>query len=51
MLERVLGQQQALYAVLMENKEKHVRFLLLDAGKWGVIKSLNSILKPFSDAT
>ena len=31
MLERVLEQQQALYAVLMENKEKHVRALLPDA--------------------
>jgi len=37
MLERVLEQQQALYAVLMEKKEKHVRALLPDAGEWGVI--------------
>lgn len=51
MLERVLEQQQALYAVLMENKEKHVRALLPDAGEWGVIEDLISILKPFSDAT
>ena len=51
MLERVLEQQQALYAVLMENKEKHVRALLPDAAEWGVIKDLISILKPFSDAT
>ena len=28
MLERVLEQQQALYAVLMQNKEKHARALL-----------------------
>ena len=51
MLERVLEQRQALYAVLLENKEKHVRALLPDAGEWGVIKDLISILKPFSDAT
>ena len=51
MLERVLEQRQALYAVLLENKEKHVRALLPDAGEWGVIEDLISILKPFSDAT
>ena len=51
MLERVLEQQQALYAVLMENKEKHLRALLPDAGEWGVIEDLISILKPFSDTT
>ena len=51
MLERVLEQQPALYAVLMENKEKHARVLLLDAGEWGVIEDLISILKLFSDAT
>ena len=51
MLERVLEQRQTLYAVLLENKEKHVRALLPDAGEWGVIEDLISILKPFSDAT
>ena len=49
MLERVLEQQQALYAVLMENKEKYVRALLPDAGEWGIIEDLISILKPFTD--
>ena len=51
MLERVLEQQRALYAVLMESKEKHVRALLPDAGEWDVIEDLISILKPISDAT
>ena len=51
MLERVLEQQQALYAVLMENKEKHMRALLPDAGEWGIIEDLIAILKPFMDAT
>ena len=51
MLEKVLEQQQALYAVLMENKEKHVRGLLPDAGEWSIIEDLISIRKPFSNAT
>jgi len=41
MLERVLEQQQILYVVLMEKKEKHVRALLPD---------LIYILKPFVEA-
>lgn len=51
MLERVLEQQQALYGVLMEKKEKHVRALLPDAGEWGIIEDLISVLEPFADAT
>ena len=48
MLERVLEQQPALYAVLMENKEKHARVLLLDAGEWGVIEDSQAIFRCYT---
>ena len=46
-----MQQQQVLYAVLMEKKDKHVRALLPNAGEQGVIEDLIYILKPVADAT
>jgi len=51
MLERVVEQQQALCAVLMDSQDRVVRSLLPDGAEWSVIEELMVILKPFALAT
>ena len=42
---------KALCAVLIENKDKHIRHLLPDNAEWTIIEELLSVLKPMSDCT
>ena len=51
MLERVVEQQQALYAVLLDSQDRVKRSLLPDGAEWTVIEELLSVLKPFAIAT
>ena len=51
MLERVVEQQQALCAVLLDSQDRVIRSLLPDGAEWTVIEELLSILKPFAIAT
>ena len=51
MLERVVEQQQALCAVLLDSQDRVVRSLLPDGAEWSVIEELMVILKPFALAT
>jgi len=51
MLERVVEQQQALCAVLLDSQSRVVRSLLPDGAEWSVIEELMVILKPFALAT
>jgi len=49
MLERVVEQQQALCAVLLDSQDRVVHSLFPDGAEW--IKELMVILKPFALAT
>ena len=51
MLERVVEQQQALCAVLLDSQDRVIRSLLPDGAEWTVIEELLSVLKPFAIAT
>ena len=51
MLERVVEQQQALCAVLLDSQDRVVRSLLPDGAEWSVIEELMVILKPFALGT
>lgn len=51
MLERVVEQQQAVCAVLLDTQDRVIRSLLPDGAEWTVIEELLSILKPFAIAT
>ena len=48
MLERLMEQQAAIAAVLMDGKNRH---LLPGSEDWGLIEELVSLLKPFQTAT
>ena len=48
MLERLMKQQAAIAAVLMEGKVRH---LMPDSSEWILIEQLVDILKPFQHAT
>lgn len=51
MLERVVEQQQALCAVLLDSQDRVICNLLPDGAEWTVIEELLTILKPFAIAT
>ena len=51
MLERVVEQQQALCAVLLDSQDRVVRSLLPYGAEWSVIEELMAILKPFALAS
>ena len=47
-MERLLEQQAAIAAVLIEGKTRH---LMLDVAEWAIIEQLVDVLKPFHQAT
>ena len=51
MLERVVEQQQALCAVLLDSQDRVILNLLPDGAEWTVIEELLTTLKPFAIAT
>ena len=48
MLQRLIEQQTAISAVLVEGKDRH---LMLESGDWEVVEMLVELLKPFQQAT
>ena len=48
MLQRLIEQQTAISAVLVEGKDRH---LMLEIGDWEVVEMLVELLKPFQQAT
>lgn len=50
MLDRLLEQQAAIAAVLIEGDSKH-RYLMPDNDEWTLIESLVTVLRPFQKAT
>jgi len=48
MLQRLIEQQTAISAVLVEGKDRH---LMLESGEWEVVEMLVELLKPFQQGT